>query len=357
MNTLDVARQIAAGKTEYKSYTDQCGHSRGTDCNGKRTLPMNNTHFRSWIIKRCETCMMSFAVQVFLTIALLFSDISANANELILASGVRQQVKAEEYTYSYDIVTSPSSEDKSEIIYKGKITINNRNGENIYEEITGLDPRLGMCGRFPMLSKLPLKVPGIKESTYEKKWLVVFCGSSAGHHQTLKIFIRDLAFDQIKSATLDYGDTIPNLALNNKGSSYIAKVYRRILFPKSNSGLQNCLLFYKLHLDHNLFSFIPAFEKEITNLYSDNYRKQKSVFEEKIGKQPFENTLAIFNQNAGSMLSSLLATQDKTYICSELKTFITYGIKVDGLQRWIMEIGKIGYPEFNIDTCGGLTNE
>jgi hypothetical protein len=316
-------------------------------------------------INRTTVPFLLFLIFAFL----LFLGISASADEVQVpgakitdptnAGEAKVQIEAERYTYTYEAVPTPS-EDKTEIYYIGKITIRDEGNNIFYEEMTGLDPRSGMCDTFPMVSKRPVKIPADNKSKSKgaknNRWIVVFCGSSEGRHQTLKIFLKEGGVTQVKSTSLDFQDTRPNLVETDSGSGYVAKVYRRVLFPGIASGLQNCLMVYLLHIDDglsggNYFGFIPVFGPEMAKPYLDYYMQQKEWLRQKAKKETPEDMKITFNVNAGSILSALIATQDKKIICSEIKNLNPYGLTVNGLQAWIKRINDLGYPEFDINIC------
>jgi hypothetical protein len=297
--------------------------------------------------------LLAFAVLLFSLFATSYSETAEIQKKIKQKQNktYKAEIEADGYKYRYEAVPRLLPEDPKEIFFDSKITIRGADGTVFYQETTSLDYR--MCGKFPVLSKLPFKVPNhIPIEGDIQKWLVVVCGDygGGGRHVMLKIFFKDLI---LKSTTLHFESTTPNLSDIDGDGFYEAQVYRRVLFPETKSGLQSYLTVYKLRIDDTLFSFIPVFGPDLAKPYLDYYIWQKETLNRRIKNEAMsdEDKKIFFNVNAGQILAALIATQDKQKICEEIKTFHTYGLSNQDLQAWTKRIKSLGYPDFDINTC------
>ena len=189
----------------------------------------------------------------------------------------KEQIEADGYKYTYEAVPYHGQDDIDENRVIGKITIRDEDNKIIYEETTGLAPGSD-GGYFPSLSKWPVKMPTKYYKDHKDEgWLVAICGSEMGAEQTLRIFFRD---SNVRTTSLVFGNTGPNLSRTEDGGGYTAEVYRRILFPKVAGGLQNCLTVYRLQaygpmIDGTLFGFVPVFGPDMAKPYREWYMQQK----------------------------------------------------------------------------------
>jgi len=252
----------------------------------------------------------------------------------------RGEIEADGYTYTYEAIPTPIQESRVEMFYQGKITIRGPDKRVVYQEITPFQP--GMCSGFPKISKLSVKnLPVYKLLGGEpgkERWLVIICGSYTGRHQTMKVFFKDPI--SLKSTSLHFEDTTPNLSDIDGDGLYEAQVSRRVLFDDIGYGVLPYLTVYKLNIDNNLFGFIPYFGNKIIKHYFDYYIWLKSSL-----------TADNFDDRVGPMLAALLATQNKSKICGEIKTFRSYGLTIRELQAWGERLTGLGYPRFNFTTC------
>ena len=181
----------------------------------------------------------------------------------------------------------------------------------------------------------------------KEHWLVAIYGSDLGSYPTLKIFFREFS-NILRTTSLNFGDTGPNLSRTEDGGGYTALVYRRINFVKVADGLQNCLTVYKLQtyspmLDDTLFGFIPVFGPEMTKPYLEYYMRYKQWL--------MKDREPSFIPFLGELLSGLIATQDYSLICKEITELKVYGITDDQLLSVIEQLKDLGYPGFNPTDC------
>ena len=143
---------------------------------GSARLFVHNLDMRRALMRnRTALSCLAFACLLFLQTGLFAGEAPKQGAETakpVNAGKAKQQIEAEGYTYTYEAVPTPS-EDKTETYYVGRITIQDEDNNVFYNEITGLDPRPGECGNFPMMSSLPIKTPLDNDT----RWVVVFCGS------------------------------------------------------------------------------------------------------------------------------------------------------------------------------------
>ena len=179
------------------------------------------------------------------------------------------QLEAEGFTYTYEIAQRQLLEENNEHSY-GIITMrDSNNNETIREEISGLNPSPGLCGKFPLLSRWPYKTP----HSNKKHWLVTICASDVGHNVTLKIFHKDNKLRQVRSTELNFDNS--NVIFGKRGFSknYVAEIAYRTGTSFAN---QYCFKLYTLQIDQDLsgnqqFSFLPLFEQRVEKIYLRSY--------------------------------------------------------------------------------------
>ncbi|MFZ5997813.1 MAG: hypothetical protein ACOYW7_10035 [Nitrospirota bacterium] len=252
----------------------------------------------------------------------------------------KSEIKVEGYTYSYET--------------SGKIIVKGSKNNVLYQENTAnLQP--GMCSNFQTLSKLPIKSARVQKTVpgnEKERWLVILCGSSSGRHQTIKVFSQH-PISGLRSASLQFGDTSPNLFDIDGDGSYEAKVYRRIMFPEIDFGLQNYLIVYKLNIDEMLFGFVPVFGQDIAKPYLDYYSWMRESLNQKMADKTLsaEDKRKFIEGNIGPMIAALIATQSGERICAEMKTFRNYEVTIADMQKWERRLREFGLPGFDLTIC------
>ena len=299
------------------------------------------------IKNKYEAAFLSLLV---LFLGILFASPLARAEEnqdktkLDATTPYKEQIEADGYEYTYEAVPDPNQDDREKIRYVGKITIQDKHNNIFYQETTDLEP--GDGEDFPRLSKWPVKVPNKYYNDHQQeRWLVAIYGHYFGRQNTMRIFFRD---SNVRTTSLEFGDTVPNLQRTEDGGGYTAQVTRRILFPNAAGGLANCLTVYKLQVynpivDHALFGFIPVFGPDMAKPYLENYMWYKESLG--LDKEPNAIPLAV------DVVSALIATQDKKMICKEIKAHKRFGLTDNQFLSLIEQLKDVGYPGFNPTDC------
>jgi len=246
------------------------------------------------------------------------------------------EIEAQGYKYKYEAVPFEAET----IFYRGKVTIRGPDNTVRHEEIMPFQP--GMCNGFPPISKLPVKSSAVYEMLMvdpkKEMSLAILCGSISGRHQTMKIFLNTPV--SLKSTSLHFGDTKPNLSDVDGDGFYEAKVYRRVLLDYAGYSLVSYLSIYKLYIDDNMFGFIPTFGQKIANMYFDYYLWLKN-----------SSTRENFNDRVGPILAALLSTQNRDKICAGIEVLRANGITIKELEAWKERLRGLGYPDFDLSIC------
>ncbi len=230
----------------------------------------------------------------------------------------------------------------------GMITVSvGTSAENtVYQEKYTLRPG---CDKFPTISRLPTKVGA------EEGWFVVLCGSDGGRHETIKAFLRGPTALDIKTSSLDFGNSFPNLEYDDQHGSYAAKVYKRMLVEDVGYGTVEYAFVYRLLIDDTVFGFAHTFGAPMERFYFDYYLGLKDeVMRGKAtsSKEPGnKGDAALFGDYFGPMLSALVATEDAGRICSEMAAVESFGLTPQDLRAWRKRLVNMGYPDFSFDNC------
>jgi len=206
------------------------------------------------------------------------------------------------------------------------------------------------CDRFPTISRFPTK------ADVEENWFVVVCGSDGGRHQTIKAFLEGITALDIKTASLDFENSFPNLAYDPEHGFYVARVYKRVLLDDIGYGVVEYAMAYRLLIDQTVFTFVPVFGAPVEQFYFDYYLELKDQMMRRksasIKEADHENGAALFGHYYGPMLGALVSTEDKDRICSETGAVKSLGLTSQDLRAWRKRLARMGYPDFNFDKCG-----
>lgn len=266
----------------------------------------------------------------------------------------RTVLESQGLTYVYETMNLDKAMIERHDFYSnpGQITISEgaSGKDTIYQEKYTLVPG---CSRFPTISKYPTK------ADVECDSFVVLCGSSGGRHETIKAFIRGAAGLDIKTASLDFQDSFPNLAYDDRHGFYTAKAYRRMLVDGVGYEFKAYATVYRLLIDNFIFSFIPVFGAPVEQFYSGYYQELKDeIMQRKAASANnggYDDDAPSFGDYCGPMLAALVATENAGKICSEMGVFESFGLTLQDLQAWRKRLVNIGYPDFNFDSCREVT--
>ena len=198
----------------------------------------------------------------------------------------------------------------------------------VFHEYSPLDPG---CGKVSAISVL------LDE-------YVVLCGHLGGRHYTYKVF-RETGSGP-SSATLDAFDDVAPLVVGQDGS-ITTLVARRDMFPEQLHGPYYFPHVYALRADGSSFGFSAVFGGSVRSQYESYYRW---ILEH---QDPLEYLPVA--------VAALVATQDKGFICPEMKRLKDAGsVKSDkeqdvgaAIRGWVGRLPSIGYPSFDLDICFG----
>ncbi len=265
----------------------------------------------------------------------------------------RTVLESEGLTYVYQTMSVETLQKRYDFFGDvGRITISESvpGGNIVYEEKYGLRPG---CDRFPTISRFPTKADTGAE------WFVVACGSDYGRHETIKAFMRGATALEIRTTSLDFENSFPNLMYDSQHGFYTAKVYKRVLVDGVGYGTIEYATAYRLLMDGTVFGFVPVFGAPVEQFYLDYYVKLKDeILRRKAAsaKEPgHEDDAGLIGDHVGPMLGALVATENAHRICSERKVFESFGLTPQDLRAWRKRLANMGYPDFNFDTCREVT--
>ena len=271
--------------------------------------------------------------------------VSQNSRAVLESEGLRYVYETtgvdETVRKRHDFYTNP-----------GRITIREAvaGGDIVYQEKFTLRPG---CGKFPAISKLPLRSDGGGGS------FVVMCGSDEGKHVTIKAFISGPTALDIKTASLDFESSYPSLAYDERHGFYTAKVYKRKLVDGVGYGTKEYPAAYRLLVDDSVFGFVPVFGAPVEQFYFDYYveLRDEVLRSKKAAARATsrEDDAIMLSDYFGPMLSALAATENETRICSQMTVFKSFGLNSRDLQTWRKRLANMGYPDFNFDKCAEVT--
>lgn len=228
-----------------------------------------------------------------------------------------------------------------EILYnKGKITIRKEN-DVIYEKTVNYEP--GSCENYKELSKNKLELAPEKMLSGkgdEERSVVIICGSVSGRHNILELFLN--APGEIRETSIDFENSIPNLSDRDGDGIYEAIVYRKILFDDIGYQTVPYLFIYELQVDNSIFGFSPAYGVKKSEIYAEYYTKLRAYLD----KGSYASAI-------GPYLAALVATQDQSKICGELKSAKIAKLTLDEIKQWQKRLVSAGYPDFDFNKCGG----
>jgi hypothetical protein len=230
----------------------------------------------------------------------------------------------------------------------GRITISESvpGGNIVYEEKYGSRPG---CDRFPTVSRFPTK------ADIGAEWFVVACGGDYGRHETIKAFVRGTTALEIRTTSLDFENSFPNLMYDSHHGFYTAKVYKRVFMDGVGYGTVEYATAYRLLMDGTVFGFVPVFGAPMERFYLDYYVELKDgILRRKAAsaKEPdHEDDAGLIGDYVGPMLGALFATENANRICSERKVFESFGLTLQDLRAWRKRLVNVGYPDFNFDNC------
>lgn len=265
----------------------------------------------------------------------------------------RTVLESEGFTYVYQTMSVETLQKRYDFPGDvGRITISESvpGGNIVYEEKYTLRPG---CYRFPTISRFPTK------AATEAEWFVVACGSDYGRHETIKAFVRGITALEIRTTSLDFENSFPNMTYDPQHGSYAAKVYKRVFIDGVGYGTTEYATAYRLLLDGTVFGFVPVFGAPMERFYLDYYVELKDkILRRKAAsaKGPdHEDDAGLIGDYVGPMLGALVATENANRICSERKVFESFGLTLQDLRVWRKRLVNMGYPDFNFDNCREVT--
>ncbi len=266
----------------------------------------------------------------------------------------RTVLESQGLTYIYETMNLDETVLRSYDFYgnPGEITISEgASGKNIiYQEKFTSVPG---CAKFPTISRYPTK------ADVEYDSFVVLCGSDGGRHETIKAFMRGVTALDIKTASLDFQDSFPNLAYDDRHGFYAAKVYKRVLVDDVGYGTMEYATAYRLLIDDTVFGFVPVFGAPMEQFYFGYYLELKDEIVRRktasTNNGGHDDDGALLGDYVGPMLGALVATENAGRICPEMRIFKSFGLNLQDLQAWRKRLASIGYPDFNFDSCKEVT--
>ncbi len=298
--------------------------------------------------KKTLACMFGFVLIILVVFFFLCKNNVVNAAETefrAISQNDRSELKIDPYVYIYESVNmNRGLSSKLMPLKRGKITIKKkeRGVERIvYEEYTEVSPAIRKSSEeFPILTKIPVNLSNDRlQMPAGKQWFVVFYGNNGGRSNTLKVFFRHNA--SLMSATLDFGDTKPNLLDTDKDGIYESQVFRRISIGDIVYGSGQYLVMYKLLCDFNTCGFAPVFDQSVSN----SYRK---YFDSLIAKISNRNEYVDINDDFGPILAALISTQNKEFIASQINNLQKmFKLTVKNILTWEKTLGNLGYPRYD----------
>ena len=302
-------------------------------------------------------CMVCLSMAAVLLLILSVSHSQAGDKEVMKKPKAlppsRAVLESERLTYVYQTMSVETSGKRYDLSGDvGRITISESvpGGNIVYEEKYGLRPG---CDKFPTISRFPTKADTGAE------WFVVVCGSDEGRHETIKAFVRGTTALEIRTTSLDFENSFPNLTYDSQHGFYMAKVYKRVLVDGVGYGTIDYATAYRLLIDGTVFGFVPIFGAPMERFYLDYYVELKDkVLRRKAAsaKEPDqEDDAGLLGDYVGPMLGALVATENANRICSERKVFESFGLDPQDLRAWRKRLVDMGYPDFNFDNCREVT--
>lgn len=207
------------------------------------------------------------------------------------------------------------------------ITITNRFlKEPVSRELSSFTPG---CGDVPAIAAL-------------SEQYIALCGHLGGRHYTYRLL--RVGGAGLESASLDTFDKASPLVFNSNGALETL-VLRRDKLPGKVVGPIYFPYVYVLRSDPSSFGFFPIYGEPVKSTYLNFYNRT------------FQSTSS--SQSLPALLAALLATQDKQFICGEVKNLKNNWSGSPGevapfdevLQFWGRELPKLGYPTFDFNHC------
>ena len=302
-------------------------------------------------------CMVCLSMAAVLLLILSVSDSQAGDKEVMKRPKAlppsRAVLESEGLTYVYQTMSVETLRKRYDFPGDvGRITISESvpGGNIVYEEKYGLRPG---CDKFPTISRFPTK------ADIGAEWFVVVCGSDEGRHETIKAFVRGITALEIRTTSLDFENSFPNLMYDSQHGFYTAKVYKRALVDGVGYGTIEYATAYRLLMDGTVFGFTPVFGAPMEQFYLDYYKELRDRVKRRKAastKEPVhEDDAGLTGDYVGPMLAALVATENANRICSERGVIESFGLTPPDLRAWRKRLVNMGYPDFNFDNCREVT--
>ena len=196
---------------------------------------------------------------------LILSSISLFTSHVCAEESIKSTLIHKGYKYEYSKIPVEREKESADIEYYGVISVKNREGFEIYKNMTNSPS--GCEGNFPAISTISLGK--------EKREFVVFCGSDGGRHNTLRIV---KPYSGI-IAQLDFGNTVRLTPRNN--NSYDAVVFNEFHLSAPDDaghglGWFYLPVFYELKYENYSVRFSDAISPAASEYYEKFIREIKA---------------------------------------------------------------------------------